>query len=117
MATGPTLTMAIPQIPAQDVIATAAFYVEKLGFTQAFEHEGYIGMRRDGAEIHIYHYADRSLAENTMYRVSVTNITALCAEFQGRGLQYEIREQPWGSKDLPVIDPAGNCLTFYEVTD
>lgn len=108
------LKTAIPLLPAQDVEATLAFYVEKLGFEKAFYTEGYGGVQRDGAHIHIYHYADRSLAENTMLRVQVTGLDALCAELQGRGLDCSVDAKPWGTKDLPVIDTAGNCLTFYE---
>lgn len=110
----PVVKSAIPVIPAEDLDANVQFYVEKLGFEKAFQNGDYVGIRRDGASIHIYHHTDRNLAENTMYRLSVQHIDALCEEFRANGLDVAVTVQPWGTRDLPVIDPAGNCLTFSE---
>lgn len=114
MSDTPIIKTAIPQIPAQDIAATLAFYKQKLGFKIAFQMDGYAGIERDGALVHIYHHEDRGLAEQTMYRMLVSQVDQLCAEFQANGLDCQIKMQPWGTKDLPVIDPAGNCLTFFE---
>jgi len=114
MSDSPQIVQAVPQIPAEDVQANIDFYVQKLGFELDFAIDGYAGVKRDGALIHIYHHADRGLAEMTMYRIVVTGVHALAETFQKHGVKCEVKQQPWGTLDLAVIDTAGNCLTFYE---
>ncbi|MEL6148967.1 MAG: VOC family protein [Chloroflexota bacterium] len=114
MTDSPAIKTAVPCIPAQDLDATLDFYNEKLGFEIAFRVGDYAGIRRDGAEIHVYQHDSRALAEDTMYRLIVTGVDALCTEFNRKGINCEVSERPWGTRDMPVIDPAGNCLTFQE---
>ncbi|MBC8102443.1 MAG: VOC family protein [Cytophagales bacterium] len=115
------IAQVIPVLPAADVAAAAAFYIEKLGFTLRFHWGGstvtYAGIYRDGHEIHLSHCDNPEIANQTMLRFSLSQgmVDLLFAEFRGRGVPAGAPEvKPWGTREFAIRDPSGVCITFGE---
>jgi catechol 2,3-dioxygenase-like lactoylglutathione lyase family enzyme len=105
----------IPVLASLDLKETLDFYTIQLGFRIRGQFEDYAIVSRDDAEIHFWKCEDRHIAENTSCYVRASSIQTLYEEFTRRGLT--IKEpviQPWGMKELCVIDPHGNLLKFGE---
>ena len=103
--------------------ASIRFYVERLGFTLAFQDvpggPKYAGVRRDGVELHLqWHDAAEWEYPNDRptYRFVVDDVDRLFAEFRERGILAditEVRDTPWGTREFHVRDPDRNGLQFY----
>jgi catechol 2,3-dioxygenase-like lactoylglutathione lyase family enzyme len=123
----PILTGLAPQFVVHDVVKTAEFYRDKLGF----ELLGYFAdppvyamVRRDSAEIHFGKADSGSVQMNEMVRrglgtdayIFVTDVNALYNEFVERGV--EIIEGPikriYECIEITVKDCNGFQLVFGE---
>ena len=117
----PILGNLSPLIPAgSDVDATLAFYTQKLGFmtryTQGAPTEMAI-VARDTVEIFLCRNDDRSIAEQTSFRIHVQHVEQLYTEYQAQGVIHpngQLTMKPWGTQEFAILDPAGVCTTFYE---
>ncbi|XAH22513.1 VOC family protein [Xylophilus sp. GW821-FHT01B05] len=104
----------IPVLASLDLNESAAFYADRLGFAARLRTEDYLILAREGCELHFWRCSERHIAENTSCYVR-GDTRALHADFAARGLNVEPpREQPWGMRELYVIDPHGNLLKFGE---
>jgi catechol 2,3-dioxygenase-like lactoylglutathione lyase family enzyme len=114
-----------PVLGARDVAATVQWYVERLGFTCAFDDGGatirYAGISRDGVEIHLQWQDERYFPapgeDAPAYRFLVDDPDTLHAECTGqRGLRptAALRDTPWGTREFGVYDPNGHGLDFYK---
>jgi uncharacterized glyoxalase superfamily protein PhnB len=114
-----------PVLGARDVAATVQWYVERLGFTCAFDDGGatirYAGISRDGVEIHLQWQDERYFPapgeDAPAYRFLVDDLDTLHAECTGqRGLRptAALRDTPWGTREFGVYDPNGHGLHFYK---
>lgn len=109
-----------PILRSFDEARARAFYLGFLGFRVLFEHRFepglplYLGVARDGCELHLSeHHGDAS--PGASLRIEVSDVDALCAELLAHGhpnARPHVQAQPWGTRDLMVIDPFGNRLTF-----
>ena len=117
-----TLSPAIPQLPSGDIVKTAAFFAEKLGFDviyQSVEH-GYLILRRGPAELHFWRTPSeeeaRALGRQSSCYIRVENIEPLFKELKERGapFRYELTRQPWGLNEMQIDDPYGNAIRFGE---
>jgi catechol 2,3-dioxygenase-like lactoylglutathione lyase family enzyme len=105
----------VPVLASLNLKETLDFYTNQLGFKIRGQFEDYAILSRDDAEIHFWKCEDRHISENTSCYVRASDIQTLYEEFKKRGLI--LREpviQPWGMKELYVIDPHGNLLKFGE---
>jgi uncharacterized glyoxalase superfamily protein PhnB len=120
------LTSVTPILFVRDVSAAAEFYRTKLGFAVDFLHGNpafYAAVSRDGACLHL-RLVDRpnfaELAEREvsliLATVEVTNVKALFAEYEGRGVAFpqKLVRQAWGGLDFHVRDLDGNRISFVE---
>jgi uncharacterized glyoxalase superfamily protein PhnB len=121
MLNTPLLGNLSPFIPAgSDVDATLAFYVQKLGFTTRYtqgEPTELAIVTRDAVEIFLCRNDDRSVAEQTSFRIHVQHVEHLYAEYQAQGVIHpngQLATKPWGTQEFAILDPAGVCITFYE---
>ncbi|MEM1080985.1 MAG: glyoxalase superfamily protein [Pseudomonadota bacterium] len=113
---GPTA----PVLRMFDVDRTRAFYLEFLGFSVEFEHRHapelplYMGVTRAGCYLHLTeHHGD--CTPGSAVRIQVDDIDALHAELNGKDYGFAkpgIESMPWGTRELYVMDPSGNRLTF-----
>jgi hypothetical protein len=72
---------------------------------------------RDAVEIFLCRNADRSVAEQTSFRIHVQHVEQLYREYQAQGVIHPngpLAMQPWGTQEFTILDPAGVCITFYE---
>jgi uncharacterized glyoxalase superfamily protein PhnB len=113
------LEAATPIIPAGNDLEKAIAFYEQLGFTRTWQEGEMAGVRRDAVEIVLFRNADKHLAEWTSFRIRVSNVRALYAEFQEKGGEFihpngKLETKPWGSTEFAILDPAGVCLTFFQ---
>lgn len=116
----PTFGPATPVIPAADVERSFAFYVETLGFKEAFRYGSpleYAGVRRGLAAVHIFACSEPKIAEWTAFRVRVHDLESLHARCEAAGVIHPngaIGKRPWGTREFAAVDPAGVCITFWQ---
>lgn len=112
----------IPILRMFDVSKAREFYLDYLGFTIDFEHrfhEGaplFMGIKRDGLTLFLSeHHGDGSPGAHVV--VQMTGVDDLHGELASKRYRYmnpAIQEQEWGTRELTVIDPSGNHVTFSE---
>jgi lactoylglutathione lyase len=118
---------AFPVLYAKDVEAVAAFYVH-LGFQEHFRmpgqdgSPGYIGLRRDGAELAVTtEESPRMLAgvepgqgpRHELF-VYVDDVDHAVSELRsgGTAVLREPTNMPWGERVAFVTDPEGNVVSL-----
>jgi catechol 2,3-dioxygenase-like lactoylglutathione lyase family enzyme len=106
---------AVPILPADDLAAAKAFYVDKLGFRVLFEasrdgRTGLLGVARGGIELTLDCPMDGHGREACV-SLRVDSADRYYEEWRSR---VEIRRPPkdedWGARTFDVIDPSGNTL-------
>ncbi|UCI08836.1 glyoxalase superfamily protein [Mesorhizobium sp. B1-1-8] len=118
----PKLGTVTPILRIFDIAKAQEFYLGFLGFEVRFEHRFddnaplYMGIARDGCELHLSeHHGDGSPGANV--RIEVVDIVALHREFKEKKYRFNrpgLETTAWETKEVTVIDPFGNRLTFYE---
>ena len=97
------------------------WYCEAMGFEVAFDDgddpPGYVGLRRDGVEIHLQSHPEPGWpGGGCAYRFMVDDPDSLLAEFRGRSSMFddrEVKDTAWGTREFGRYDPDGNALFFY----
>lgn len=97
------------------------FYLRYLGFQLVWEHRFeahmplYMEVRRDACVVHLSeHHGDTT--PGLRIRVQVDDVMALHGELHERNhprMNPGIEDQPWGAREVTVIDPFSNRLTFW----
>lgn len=114
-----------PVFGVPDAVATARYYVERLGFKQNWGWGSplhYISVSRDGLEVHLREGADaRSVAERPaeaywaidLY-VFVRDVHVLCEELRNMGVTIvrEPEKQAYGYCDFTIRDMNGYLISF-----
>ena len=117
----PVLKWAAPILASLDIERTVSFYCSRLGFSRVYADQGVWGIvSRDDVYIHFWACSERHIAENTSCRVYVTEVDALYAEMQSRGVVHPnapLQNKPWGAREFGVLDEDGNLITFAERRD
>ena len=105
-----------PIIPVADVPASLRYYVDALGFSEAWRHEedgrlliAQVG--RDGCELILSSQWPDKVGQAIMF-ISLDEdvLTALRADLESRGV--ETKDGWWGYKLMVRHDPDGNELLF-----
>ena len=101
--------------------AAEAFYCRRLGFTQTFAYRPhapqpdpcYMGLARDGAEIHVSSFAGDAVPGGVVY-LRVDDVDAVYAELRARDVRVALEptDQTWGNREMYVRDPDGNSIRF-----
>ncbi|MEO1127477.1 MAG: glyoxalase superfamily protein [Cyanobacteria bacterium J06639_16] len=109
-----------PIIRMFDEAKAKEFYVDFLGFTVDWEHRFetnfplYRQVSRDGCVLHLSeHYGD--CCPGSAMRIEANELDAFHQDLISKNYRHfrpAIEETPWGSRDMLVIDPFGNRLTF-----
>jgi catechol 2,3-dioxygenase-like lactoylglutathione lyase family enzyme len=118
----PHLERVQPVLMCRDVAASIRFYVERLGFSLAFQdapHDPkYAGVARDGVELHLQWHDAPAWAypvDRPTYRFVVRNVDGLSEELRGRQVadMTPVRDIAWGTREFHVRDPDRNGLQFH----
>lgn len=123
----PTLKGSAPVLLVKDVLHSANWYKDKLGFTISglYGHPPYFAiLHRDGHYL-MFQKADPLLIKPNWKLVEKTNnvyfwvddVETLYKEFiaSGATIDYELYATPWGTKEFGINDPDEYDITFGEI--
>lgn len=109
-----------PIIRMFDEAKAKEFYVDFLGFTVDWEHRFetnfplYMQVSRNGCVLHLSeHHGD--CCPGSAIRIESNELDAFHQDLTSKNYRHfrpAIEETPWGTRDMLVIDPFGNRLTF-----
>lgn len=112
----------IPLFRMFDVEKAKSFYLDYLGFQLDWEQgpsEGlptYMQISLQDCTLHLTeHHGD--CCPGAAIRIEVAGIERLHAELLGKNYLFSrpgIESTPWDSREVSVLDPFGNRITFYE---
>jgi catechol 2,3-dioxygenase-like lactoylglutathione lyase family enzyme len=113
------LTTIIPKLPMRDKAITKDFYLHKLGFENASDHDydGYLMVKKDGIEIHFFEFKSLNPKENYgQVYIRTEHIDQVFQNFINKHVEIHpnghLQEKPWGQKEFSILDPDLNLLTF-----
>ena len=73
-----------PMIPTGGGLAEALkFYTEQMGFSLSWEAGGIAGIRRGAISFTLVENNDRQWADNASFSIGVSDVDALCEEYNG----------------------------------
>ena len=115
------LTNINPKLPMRDKNVTREFYVNKLGFKELGDYEGYLMVQKDKIEIHFFEFKELDPKEN--YGQVYIRTDSIDDFYQtllnnkiGIHPNGKLESKPWGQKEFSIIDPDTNLLTFGQIT-
>lgn len=111
------LTDIIPKLPMRDKKATREFYIDKLGFQEIGDYEGYLMVKKDDIEIHFFEFKGLDPKENYGQLYIRTRgiedfYQSLLANNIGIHPNGKLETKAWGQKEFSMLDPDTNLLTF-----
>jgi uncharacterized glyoxalase superfamily protein PhnB len=105
----------IPVFFVTDVTAAVRYYVDALGFKEAFRYGTYAGLSFSGCELHLTDSGDTRevVGSGTAYIIcdEVDQHYALL-KASGARLKRALAKRSYGMRDFSVFDPDGNQITF-----
>lgn len=106
-----------PVLHVSDVLATAGYYRDVLGFAWDFGDEDYCVVWRDNSAIHFVR-EEGSPAGVHMFQW-VKDVDALHTELCEKGavISVEPGDRPYGVRDFGVTDPNGVAIVFGQDID
>src|ERR1041384_5173301 len=106
-----------PVLHVSDVVATAAFYRDVLGFTFDFGDESYAVVWRDNSAIHFVR--DDANPRGVHLFQWVKDVDAYYREIVNRGADVDMQptDQPYGIRELGVVDINGLRIVFGQDID
>jgi catechol 2,3-dioxygenase-like lactoylglutathione lyase family enzyme len=109
------MELAVPILPVDDLALAKSFYVERLGFTLAWEasedgRTGLLGLRRGTIEITL----DCPMSghgREACVSLRVGDADRYYDEWRAKTpIERPPRNEPWGARTFDLIDPFGNTL-------
>jgi catechol 2,3-dioxygenase-like lactoylglutathione lyase family enzyme len=117
-----TFLRTIPVMTTNDTDRSLDFF-KLLGFRIHHREGGFAIIKRDAIEIHFTHHPEIDpKANNSVCRIVVSNIEALYQEVLSLHALHphlfsrlpHLITQPWGDKEINIVDPCGILLSFSE---
>jgi catechol 2,3-dioxygenase-like lactoylglutathione lyase family enzyme len=114
-----TFLRTIPVMTVNDLDRSLAFFTQ-LGFQVQHQEGGFAIVTRDKVTVHFTHHPTIPPEENnSVCRIAVSNIEALYQEILSiQALPYRrlspLTTQPWGDKEINIVDPCGILIRFSE---
>ena len=111
------MTQVIPILRVTDARASAAFYAH-FGFAVEWEHQFEPGLplfvcvgAEDGARVFLSEHAGDARPDTLLY-MYVENVDALHERLRDAGVEVASppQDQPWGVRELALVDPDRNRL-------
>ncbi|MGI8835078.1 MAG: glyoxalase superfamily protein [Pyrinomonadaceae bacterium] len=113
--------VAIPVLHVRGAAAAEEFYCKRLGFRKTFAYRFdeaqpdpcYMGLIRDGVELHVSSFAGDAVPGGVVFLV-VDDVDTLHAELNAKGVAIDLKptDQSWGNREMYVRDPDGNSIRF-----
>ena len=131
-----TLSQTIPALPVRDAADAVAFYRDRLGFDVVHHDDGFVVVRRDGAELHLWQASDDSwrerpdvespvrsgaesfIAGTASCRIAADDVDGLYEEYSGCGVLHPVStdgltDTDFGTREFATLDLDGNLITFF----
>jgi uncharacterized glyoxalase superfamily protein PhnB len=121
-----SLVVARPFVFVREIEAACRYYCDVLGFEEVFrygEPPFYAEIERDGVQLCVRctdaPILDAELAEREelwTISIEVSDLKALYLELQAAGAEFNqpLQRQPYGVRELKIVDPDGNRLLFFD---
>ena len=112
----------LPFIPSGRDFETAKSFFTAIGFETLWENDGLCGLKNGGAEFVLQNYEHEEMQQNLMLQAFVEDLDQFYQSLVDNnigerfpGVRYkEPADQPWGFRELHLIDPAGVCWHFVQ---
>ncbi|MBT6146029.1 MAG: hypothetical protein HOH74_11400 [Gemmatimonadetes bacterium] len=106
-----------PVLHVPDVMATARYYRDVLGFTWDYGDKDYCVVWRDNSAVH-FTLGEQAPAGVHLFQW-VKDVDGLHAEIIGNGavVSVELMDRPYGIRDFSVTDPNGVAIVFGQDID
>ncbi len=108
-------------LAVKDLVASANFYKDKLGFSTLWADGGWHFLIRDNFKIMLGECPDEKAASEIgdhsyVGYLEVENIDELYHEYKQRGITFlgEIENKPWGQREFAIRTVDGHRFTFGE---
>jgi hypothetical protein len=111
------LTAINPKLPMRNKKITREFYVNKLGFKDFGDYDGYLMVEKEAVEIHFFEFKDLNPNENYggVY-IRTNSIDTLYQTFLDNKVSIHpngfLETKPWNQREFAILDPDKNLLTF-----
>lgn len=108
-------------LAVRDLAASKKFYLEKLGFTEDFNVEGWAFLSRGACRLRLGHCPDAvPMSKNQDHSwfayLHVLDAADLYAETVRKGVDiwHPLADKPWGMREFAVVTPDGHRIVFGE---
>ena len=106
-----------PFLATEDLPTNLAFYLDRLGFSLAWEWgepTELAAVCRDEVELTLASRADTKPGGISRLYLHIDGVDSYHAQLQSAGvaITVAIADRPYGMRDFSVTDPAGNVLCF-----
>lgn len=113
------LTAIIPKLPMRNKGVTKDYYINKLGFKEVGDYEGYLMVQKEHLEIHFFEFRELNPKENYgQVYIRVSDIDRLYQIFIDHNIAIHpngaLSTKSWGQKEFALLDPDSNLLTFVQ---
>src|SRR4249919_2588727 len=105
-----TFAQVQPILGTRDLEKAIDFYVDRLGFTLVFRDgsvpTNYVGLRRDGVELHMQFQYEHEMG-TTRLRIVVDDPDALYEEYKDKDFFHkgtQLADKPWGTREFALYD-------------
>ena len=115
-----------PVVEVSDMKLAVGWYCEAMGFEVTFDDgddpAGYVGLRRDGVEIHMQSHPEPGWAEGgrCVYRFMVDDPDSLLAEFRTRSSMFDdrdVKNTAWERASSAGMTPTATHCSFTATAD
>ena len=108
-------------LAVQDLAASKAFYLGKLGFTEDFSVDGWAFVSRGVCQLRLGDCPDAVPMSKTQDHswfayLHVRDASGLYAEYVKNGVEiwHRLEDKPWGFREFGIVTPDGHRIVFGE---
>lgn len=108
-------------LAVNDLAASKRFYLDKLGFTEDLNVDGWSFLSRGACKLRLGHCPDaipmsKSQDHSWFAYLHVQNASALYQEIANNGVEiwHMLADKPWGMREFAVVTPDGHRIVFGE---
>ena len=111
------LTHIHPKLPMKDKEATKNYYLKVLGFELCADYGDYLIIEKQNVEIHFFEFKELDAAINYgQVYIRTNDIDELYKSLINKNISIHpnapLQVKPWGQKEVSLLDPKNNLLTF-----
>ncbi len=108
-------------LAVRDLAISKQFYVEKLGFTEDFQVDGWAFLSRGACKLRLGHCPDAvpisEAPDHSWFAyLHLQNAQSFYQECLRRGVEiwHPLGDKPWGMREFAIITPDGHRIVFGE---